>query len=248
MQITVLTPNLTGLAKIQTSGMLSMKYDEILQKPQPKKEDYATEEEYQGAVKSFMLDTLEYVSLCKKASFVLILDRYNHFLGTIHNLEEMKKKAEKDHIQEIERLSKDQSRTFFASAIASLLFPAGFPLYLTYMFAKIGYNRVKINKQITTFANEEALYRMTKEMQNELYDFVCTLRSDYHATNHELKELKERAEKGENIMPQLLEIISPERVGLERIDPRFLMNQEEEKKQEIPKVFQITPNKKESNE
>lgn len=61
--------------------------------------------------------------------------------------------------------------------------------------------------------------------QDVFYEYIDILRTDYHKSNKELDELKRRAMNGENIMPELFEIVSPERVGL---DASFLELSEEE--------------------
>ena len=51
--------------------------------------------------------------------------------------------------------------------------------------------------------------------QDIFYEYIDTLRTDYHKSNKELDELRRRAINGENIMPKLLEILNPKRIGLD---------------------------------
>ena len=62
------------------------------------------------------------------------------------------------------------------------------------------------------------LLKEIKEVQDPFYELIDTLRTDYHRSNEELKELEEKAINGEDISSALIEFMNPERIGLERID------------------------------
>ena len=85
---------------------------------------------------------------------------------------------------------------------------------------------------------EETISTMLKDIQNRLFELMDTLRTDYHQSNKELKELQERAKKGENVMPILLEMISPERVALPKISQEEI---EEERRlyEALPKLGEL---------
>ena len=67
-------------------------------------------------------------------------------------------------------------------------------------------------------SKNDAAFATLTQVQIPFYEFVSLLRDDYHKSNKELKELRERASRGENIIGPILEMVRPERLSLKRYD------------------------------
>ena len=214
--------------RMDAAIFLTEKYDELLQKEIPKREDYASAEEWQEAKKRFMLESVDFVETNKKAAFVLTLDQYNEFLRFLNQYNEDKNKNNQRHTEEIEKCYKRNRRTLFATIAATLIYPAGFPAYLIIGATQNGWNSLEAERHRRAIIAEEGIYTVVKDFQNRMFDLTDIMRTDYHQSKKEIEDLKERAKKGENVMPILLQMISPEKLSLPRVE-----QQEIEKKKEL---------------
>ena len=211
------TDNVVDILKVMTATQLTQLECILKSDIGPKREEFATEEEYLIEKKLFNLEMIRSVEEVKKQLFSDIVDSYNEFLHLKYDTEEELKKQNEESSAYIIYSSKDIKNTGIASLITTLLIPSALPVVAAIGLTRISFDtlQAKINLNRIT-RNNEALQKINS-IQDPLYDFTCTLRTDYHESKEKFKELKERASKGENILPELIEMVNPEKVDLERI-------------------------------
>ena len=227
----VLPEDYAKALRLDAAKFLTSKYDELLQKKIPVREDYATDEEFKKAQQNFMLESIEFVSVNKHAAFSLTLNQYNELLVLLNEYEDKKKGHDKTHIAEMENCYKRNRRTFIATIAATLIYPVGLPAYLVIGAARNGMNNMQANYHRRSMIAEDGICQVLVDFRNNMFDLTDIMRTDFHQSKRELEELRERAKKGENIMPILLEMISPEKLSLPRVE-----EQESDKQQEL---FQV---------
>ena len=97
----------------------------------------------------------------------------------------------------------------------SLLFPAIIPITLLATVPRVGFDLLRKKKCKNEIERIDMLKKEILLNQDIFYEYIDTLRTDYHKSNKKLDELKRRAMNGENIMPELFEILNPKRIGLD---------------------------------
>ena len=164
------------------------------------------------------LQLIDEVKEIKHNIFLDVLNTYNELITEKNQFETILKSENKESEYIKEECESSMKRTLIFSAGASLLLPSFIPLVLIIGIPRIGvdklmkdYHDYRINKNNE---REDCL----KRTQEPLYEFTDRLRTDYHKTNKELKELEERAINGDYIIDELKEIVNPKRVGLEFIE------------------------------
>ena len=243
--------DIATMATIEAVSMVSQKQEELLAKQPPKREDYSTEEEFNQAVENFMLDAIDYVSVNKKAIFVYTLDRYNSFLRKLHTCEDLKKKLEKEHMEGIAEHVKGGARSIFATVLATLLIPSGFPIIAALGGTTYICHRVSLFRHIQDLNKEEMMMTGMKDMQDRFFTVMDSLRTDYHESNKKYEELKERAKKRENIMPTLIDMMDVEKTLIPNLHLQNLSQMEMipvEMKDNNEHGVQYTLKQKNSNE
>lgn len=180
--------------------------------------DVIEEEEFNVVNRMMNLQLIDEVQVIKHNIFLDILNTYNEIIREKNHFESKLKKENKESEYMKEELESSMKRTLIFSAGASLLLPKLIPLVLIIGIPRLGAD--KLVKDYHSRRIEKNNYKedIFKRTQEPLYEFTDTLRTDYHKTKKELKELEERAINGDYIIDELKEIVNPERVGLEFID------------------------------
>lgn len=205
--------SLVECIKMSVALELSFYEDELLYLDVPIREDFESLEEYECAEVQFMNRKIDEIKNIKHVYFSSILDSYNMLLDEVlkvKNQDKFDRAALNDLIELNKKNMKVTGITFLS---LSVLFPNLIPLNALLGLPKIALDIIQNKsclKALEEIDNEkEALFTL----RDKFYEFVCTLRSDYHKSNKELDSLRERANNGENIIPELLDIISPKRIG-----------------------------------
>lgn len=204
------------IIKMQLSMILTNVYHEL--------EDYLLE--FENIDDTFQLDIikrmtmlklLEEVEEIKHDLFIETLETYNRLIGEINLFKSRYKQENNESKKMIEIVNSSMKRTTIISIGVSVLAPSLIPLVLVIDIPKLvldsivkKYHRDNIDINLLT----RDLY---DTVQRPLYDLVCNLRSDYHKSKVEFKELEEKAIDGENIIEDLMILSNPERVGLMHI-------------------------------
>ena len=231
---------LLGVVKARTAKYLKEQEEDFLMEEPPKEEDYEDQELFQLAQKLFMVSMVDEVKKVKKNAFTTILDVYNKFLSEKRNMEEACQREEIQADGKMYQSIQTIKNTGIVSFVLSFLFPQYAPIIIAVNLPRIG--KAVIDKKIAKNRLERAIQgaSVMGDAQNPLFDFTCDLREDYHKSNRELEELRKRAMMGENVIKELLPIISLERLNLQNVDLSILPNTQET---DTKKVFQ----KKEDN-
>ncbi len=227
--IEVNDPNqMVDILKLQASTILSDVTEQLKADILPNREDFETEEEYEIIKRMTMMQLVDDISAVKKEVFCGILDTYNNFITEMNTFMSESKKQNKESLVMREYASYDMKKAGIITLGVSVIFPIAAPFLIVINLPRIGMDALLKKYHNMRLERNEALYEVFKSIQDPFYEFTNTLRSDYHASNKELKELKDKAIEGEDVLPQLIQIIEPERVGLQSTN--LLEEQEEQKK------------------
>ena len=206
------------LLKTEVSLVLSSMYEEAKDNLSIDREDYETEEEYQIMHRINELELIDEIKEVKHTIFSGLLDTYNTLVRE-SNLFRAKVASEKRESEEmIDLASFDMKKAGIITVGGSLLLPIIAPLLIIFNGSRIGLDILTKKYHSERIEFNEMLLKEIKEVQDPFYELIDTLRTDYHRSNEELKELEEKAINGEDISSALIEFINPERIGLERID------------------------------
>ena len=172
--------------KLSNALELSFYKDEVLYLDIPNREDYESLEDFNKANTQFMVNKVDEIKNIKHTTFVSTLKAYN-----------------------------DIKRAGMIAFYLSLLFPAIIPITLLASVPRVGFDLLQKRNCKRELEKIDILKKKILLNQDIFYEYIDTLRTDYHKSNKELDELRRRAINGENIMPKLLEILNPKRIGLD---------------------------------
>lgn len=163
------------------------------------------------------IEQINQIEFIKKILFEEILQTYNEFLITKNLLELYINKENNKRNNVIELSDYDIKEKGIVTITASLLLPMVAPIVISIAVPVIGLDYyLKIINQKMLELNE-AILKEYQRVHKELSQFENTLRTDYHSTKKRLEDLKEKALMGEEITNDLLEIVNPESIGLNKI-------------------------------
>ncbi len=206
-----------NVLKMQASATLSSYYELLKEASLPKREDYNSEEEYQVVLRMQELELIAEIKDIKHAVFDSILHSYNDFITEKNMFEAQAKRENKESIEIIPEASKDMKITLAITIGGSVLLPIAAPILLVLNVPRIGVDVLTSKYHKTRLMHNLFMEEQFKRIQDPFYELVDTLRSDYHLSNKELKELEEKAINGENISNELLKYLDPRRVNLEKL-------------------------------
>ena len=177
--------------------------------------DEVEEEKLNASNRMMNLKLIDEVKVIKHNLFSDILKTYNELIIEKNSFDSKIKLENKESEQIKEELNSSMKRTLIFSAGTSILLPGFIPLVLIIGIPRLGAD--KLMKDYHTRRIEENNHKeyLFKRVQEPLYELTDTLRTDYHKSMKELKELETRAINGDYIMDELKEIVNPKRVGLE---------------------------------
>ena len=211
------TEAVVDMLKVMTATQLTQMEGLLKCDIEPKREDFATEEEYQIEKKLFNMEMIESIEEVKRKLFEDILDSYNEYLHLKYTTEEEFKKQNEESAAYIIQSSNDIKNTGIVSLLTTFMFPHAFPVIAALGLSRIGFDSLQSKINYNRIIRNNNTLQEINLIQDPLYDFTCTLRTDYHQSKNKFKELKERAANGETILPELIEMVNPEKVKLERV-------------------------------
>ena len=221
---------LVAALKNITSTILSESYETLKQGVLPKKEDFATIEEYKLAYNEASLELINEIESIKKSVFTSVLDIYNNFLSEKAETERLYKLQKEESYKLIEYTSHHMKRLCIFTVGESLILPAYTPLFIIINSSRVvlDYAVKKKNERILEIS--DVLIKEYKNLQYPLYEFLDTLRSDYHKSKRELEEIKTKSLEGKEIEKDLLPIINPKRINLPIIESESIPTEHQEDK------------------
>jgi hypothetical protein len=204
--------------KLVVASLMTQWEDSIIESEIPQDIDFDSKQEYEEAVKEYQLELLDEIKKAKHDIFASVLESYNQLLAAKYKRESVVKDQDRRSQDLIDKANSDIKSASLVTLGLSLFIPAAMPYLLLFNLPRIGTDIYLIKYHQKRISSNRVLDEQIKKIQDPMFEFMDTLRDDYHASNKELKELKEKAENGENIMAPLLEMIKPERVHLQRSD------------------------------
>ena len=202
------------MLKSMVSSLYVEWLDDLLEVEMPQESDYASKEEYEKSCKEFMADLVDQAKEYKGDIFKGVLESYNEFLTHKHAFDAEAKDKNARAEQKIASATSDMKNTGIMVLFLSLLFPQAFPIITLINGPRILLDARERKQQIANLEQIRMTAEQIKRVQDPLYWFTDSLRTDYHKSNKELEELRERALNGENVIQNLMELMSPERIGL----------------------------------
>jgi len=226
--------------KLKMASLFESKQEELRSYEPPKRQESQTEEEYQKAYKDFMLEQIEYITNLKHLNFASYLEKYNAFLSAKREAIEVFDRNKQKELEEIQKKLTQKKVNFWTSALLSLVFPQGI---ITFAVLGVGRNII-YNRTIKSDTEDIVKIEIAKEALEKthtgIYDLCCDLRADYHKSKKECEELKKRALAGEDIIEDLVKMMSPERISLQ--SPKKMQQEMEEKEKQKVLVYQKKSN------
>lgn len=201
--------------KLSNALELSFYKDEILCLDIPNREDYESLEEYNKANIEFMINKVDEIKDIKHTIFVSALKTYDDILNDVYTIKKCDSEERSLLNEMIDFSNKDVKRAGMIAFYLSLLFPAIIPITLLASVPRVGFDLLQKKKCKNELERIDILKKKILLNQDIFYEYIDTLRTDYHKSNKKLDELKRRAMNGENIMPELFEILNPKRIGLD---------------------------------
>ena len=202
------------LIKDQATTIMSHAYNEldrIIHEP----EEDRTPEEFEVIKRKLMLDLIDEVKSIKHNLFKNTLDSYNDMIIEMNRFKARFQDEQRESELMKEYINGSMKRTIIISAGVSILLPGLIPLVLIYDIPKLGFDSVIKKYHNNRIENNKMTNEIFETIQDPFFEFMDTLRTDYHHSNKVFKELEERACNGEDIINDLKELMNPERVGLE---------------------------------
>ena len=188
----------------------------------PKREDYQTETEYQEEIKAYMTDAVDQIKDLKRQVFCSVLESYNEFLTAKYDQDTNIKNENSKCIEYIGDSLSDMKRAGIITLVLTLILPSALPIIIVLNGTRIGLDALTSKIMGRKIESNNQIQEEIKKIQIPFYEFTDTLRTDYHQSNHELDELREKALKGENVLGKLMEIVNPERVQLPHVEQRVI--------------------------
>lgn len=215
--------------KLVTSIIMSQWTSAIIEEGFPKETEFSSKEEYELALKEYMLKLVEEVKESKHEIFTSILECYNQILSKKGEVAEVFKEQEIQSQLTIERANYDMKSAGIVTIGLGLLVPNFLPIAVAINVPRVLGDIFLKKFHLQRMQNNREVSKGISSIQEPLYWFTDQLRTDYHESNKKLEELKRRALKGENVIDELLEIMNPERLHLKKMNvPHELLVNEAE--------------------
>jgi len=202
------------LIKDQASSIMSKAYNEL------DKIQIVDTEEPDVLNRILMLKLLDEIKGLKHDLFSDTLETYNEILIEINKFRANYKNENYESELMKEYINGSMKRTIIISAGISILLPTLIPLVLVYDIPKLGFDTMIKKYHTDRIEDNNLTNEMYESVQNPLFEYMDTLRSDYFSSIKKLNKLEEKAINGENIISELKELINPENVGLELIEEK----------------------------
>ena len=180
-----------------------------------------------------MLSLIDEIRGIKHDLYSNILDNYNELVMEINTFKARSKNENEESIIMKDYLEHSMKKNLIISSGVSLLFPAIIPIVLIVNLPILGADALVLNYHNNRLEKNTNIQEVFDLIQEPLYELTDKFRTDYLKSKKEFEELEEKAYAGDNIVKELMELINPERVGLELTDVNLI---EEFKQKQLKKV------------
>ena len=158
--------------KIMSNMVLSYAYDAIEKYPEPKREDYQTEEEFKKAYNDYLMLLVEYVSKIKHDVFSDVLDTYNDTISFEIKMKDSIDKLNNRINGDIAYCNRNIRHGIISTVICSLLFPVNMiPVFIGLGGARYLLNKAKIKRCMTVSQEQKAMLQQFHEDKEAIYQF-----------------------------------------------------------------------------
>lgn len=144
--------------KVMSNIILSYAYDAVEKYPEPKREDYQTDEEFKKAYNDYLMFLVEYVSKIKHDVFSDVLDTYNDTISFETRMKDSIDKLNNRINGDIAYCNRNIRHGIISTVICSLLFPANMiPVFLGLGGARYLLNKSKIKRCMAVSQEQKAM-------------------------------------------------------------------------------------------
>ena len=168
--------------------------------------------------KVITLKLIDEIKTIKHLVYSDVLDAYNELVVSKNILEPVFKTENEESEYFKEELNSSMKRTIIISAALSAIIPKVIPLVLIIGVPRLGADKLMKNYHTKRLNYNKDVEEKLIRAQNPLFELMDALRTDYHKSNQEFKELEDRAIMGEKVIEDLMNLINPERIGLELVE------------------------------
>lgn len=218
--------------KVMSNIVLSYAYDAVNKYPEPKKEDYQTEEEFKKAYNDYLMFLVDYVSKIKYDVFSDVLDTYNDSISFENSLKDSVARLNDKLNGNIAYCNRKIRHGIIASIICCLLFPIKmFPIFVLLAGGRYVLKKSEIKRCMAISQEQKAMLKQFHSDKEDIYLFQDSLRTDYHSRKGELEALRRMITEGkvtsENkqmFIDRLRQLINPESYQMEKYDEDFYAN------------------------
>lgn len=218
--------------KITSNIILSYAYDAVSKYPEPKREDYESEEAYKKSYNDYLMYLVDYVNKIKHSIFSDVLDTYNESITLEQRISDSVDKLTNRINGDIAYYNKNIRHGIISSVICSLLFPVNtIPVFIALVAGRYVINKSKIKRCMAISQEQKAMLKQFHSDKEKIYLFQDSLRTDYHSRKGELEALRRMITEGkvtsENkqmFIERLRQLINPESYQMEKYDEDFYAN------------------------
>ena len=157
---------------------------------------------------------LETIEVAKKTIFQNVLESYNNYLREGVDIKSSLKKIVSYNEANIKRANHDIVATTIVVTATVILLPGIAPIVIGISIPKYGLDILAKKGNLKQMAEIKQFIEEYDSIRPEFFELTDTLRTDYHRTNKKIKELKERALAGENVIEDVMSLLDLETIGL----------------------------------
>ncbi len=160
------------------------------------------------------LALIQEVEKIKEDVFLGVLGSFNDFVKDRNLIKSRISKEISIEKTKIEGIEYDRKKIDIITLGVTFLLPTFAPIILVIGASRLGLDKLQQNSSKKIMD----IYRLIEEeydsSHKDFYQLEETLRTDYHESKKRLKELKEKALIGQDIIDELIKIMNPESLGI----------------------------------
>ena len=192
--------------KLSNALELSFYKDEVLYQDIPNREDYESLEDFNKANTQFMVNKVDEIKNIKHTTFVSTLKAYNDILNDVYKIKRCDSEEGRLFNEMIDYSNNDIKRAGMIAFYLSLLFPAIIPITLLASVPRVGFDLLQKRNGKRELEKIDILKKKILLNQDIFYEYIDTLRTDYHKSNKELDELKQTNEDKDKQIEEIKQV------------------------------------------
>ena len=169
--------------KLSNALELSFYKDEVLYLDIPNREDYESLEDFNKANTQFMVNKVDEIKNIKHTTFVSTLKAYNDILNDVYKIKRCDSEEGRLFNEMIDYSNNDIKRAGMIAFYLSLLFPAIIPITLLASVPRVGFDLLQKRNCKRELEKIDILKKKILLNQDIFYEYIDTLRTDYHKSN-----------------------------------------------------------------